>query len=227
MELSTLEHQLSGDSYRLRYYCMMVPSIVISSFLAILSVFFTSGDEESELQYKIISGCMNGFNTVLMGINGLLQYQSQASMHTNSSSQCNALMFEVEEMETQLRTLVQGIQTEDSVKEMTECLRKFNTRLEQVLSKHQEIGEMAPVRPWATLKALDKIKQLESKKHELGKFRSELNYDAIGPNMLTQPRVGKRVVPEEVASIKEIAKILDQPLQVPDDGERREATELE
>jgi len=159
--LAGVEHQIARDNFKFLYYLVLVPSIAICAFLAVLGVCFPNTDERSQQDFKLIGGFLNAFNTVLLAMGGLLKYQSRCEVHSAATSQCIALRTEVEELESTLQTLAFGVQTQDSQIELDYFLRKFNRRLETIYGKYQEIGEMAPVPAWITVKAKGVIMKLQ------------------------------------------------------------------
>merc|ERR1740127_222562 len=85
----------------------MVPSIVISSFLAVISFILPPADaDEDECSTSLgarVSAVLNAFNTILLGLAALMKFQSRMEAHTKAASECRSLSSNLDQLESKVK----------------------------------------------------------------------------------------------------------------------------
>merc|ERR1719436_873230 len=103
---------------------------------------------------------MNALNAILLGLSGLLKYQSKMEAHANAAAQCVALKKECDELDTTFRMLTEGVHTEATNTQLTEYMRNLASKVAQINTRHAEVEQMCPVKLEYAIRARNRIQNL-------------------------------------------------------------------
>jgi hypothetical protein len=189
------------------YYMLMIPSIVISSFLAVLGFLMPTSTPEENERYKTTAACLNAFNTIILGVLALLKYQSKAESHIQAASSCMSLKCECDDIEIALKTLVTGIQNDDMAKEKEFFMRTFINKLAHIGSKLEEITDMNPLSQTFVMRGRQLVIKLKRQEMKLEQARREYREAVYGPPPAPQTLPAW---PQPAAYTIEVGKVLQE-----------------
>ena len=101
LSLHITTHLVAAEYYSKYYYALAIPSIALSSFLAIIGYVAGSNSET-------IGALLNACNTIALGVLALLRYQSKCDLHESAAKSLQSLKLQIIELRDQLDHLTKG-----------------------------------------------------------------------------------------------------------------------
>jgi len=147
LTLNATAHLLAADYYYARYCALAIPSIALSSIVAVLG-----GILPSEM-VEIVSALCNAMNTIALGLMALMRFESKSSLHTQGACTLQSLKVKQLELRDKLQQIVHGIHHEDSPEAANTFWRGWSETVGSLHAKAQETMEMTPIHPEFVAKA--------------------------------------------------------------------------